>query len=239
MAVQLVSFYFIRYAIQTTAESTTRDELRVASRVVRRVLDQNVKQLAEATSLFGHDDDFRAALTRRDTTRLLPELHDRAERFGARAMGLLTPEGVLIAGTLREDGVGRAYPFHDLLERAQAQGSASGIRVVNGKLYQIVIGPVLAPVPVAWATMSFVIDDAVARDLRFLTSADVSFLQVVEGVTYVRASSLAAAQRGQLAAAGASLSRVRHGATLEIGQDDYAVFSDLVDDSGALPIYAV
>jgi len=240
MAVQLVSFYFIRYAIQTTAESTMRDELRVASRVVRRVLDQNVKQLAEATSAFGHDDAFRDALLRRDTTRLLPELRERARRFGASAMGLLTPEGVVIAGTLVEEGVGRPYPFADLFERAQVQGSASGIRVVNGKLYQIVMGPVLAPQPVAWATMGFLIDDNVARDLRYLTSVDVSFLQVVEGKTYVRASSLNPAQRNALAsAAGPSLAHVRHGATIEIGGEDYAVLSDLVDDSGALPIHAV
>src|SRR3954447_3972 len=87
MAVQLASFYFIRYAIEDTAERQMREELRVAARVVRRVLDQNVQQLAEATSLLGHDPAFAKALASRDPKALLPELRERAARFGARAMG--------------------------------------------------------------------------------------------------------------------------------------------------------
>ena len=41
MGVQLASFYFIRYAIERTAQDTLRNELRVGARVFRRLLDQN------------------------------------------------------------------------------------------------------------------------------------------------------------------------------------------------------
>ena len=40
MAVQLVSFLFIRYAIGHTAQNTMREELRVGSRVLKRILDK-------------------------------------------------------------------------------------------------------------------------------------------------------------------------------------------------------
>jgi adenylate cyclase len=40
MTVQLVSFYFIRYAIEHTAQATMREDLRVGSRVVMRLLDE-------------------------------------------------------------------------------------------------------------------------------------------------------------------------------------------------------
>jgi adenylate cyclase len=39
MAVQLVSFYFIRYAIEHTAQATMREDLRVGSRVVAKLLE--------------------------------------------------------------------------------------------------------------------------------------------------------------------------------------------------------
>ena len=51
MGVQLASFYFIRYAIETTAQGTMRDELRTGAKVFKRLLEQNSQQLVEATSV--------------------------------------------------------------------------------------------------------------------------------------------------------------------------------------------
>ena len=44
MAVQLVSFYFIRYAIEHTAQGTMREELRVGARVFKRLLGRDAAQ---------------------------------------------------------------------------------------------------------------------------------------------------------------------------------------------------
>jgi len=49
MAVQLVTFLAIRYAIEQTAQNSLREEMRVGARVFRRLLDQNSQQLVEAT----------------------------------------------------------------------------------------------------------------------------------------------------------------------------------------------
>ena len=48
--------------------------------------------------------------------------------------------------------------------------------VIGDQLYQLVIVPVMAPVPIAWVAVGFNVDDALAQDLRGLTRLDVSFL---------------------------------------------------------------
>jgi adenylate cyclase len=50
MAVQLVSFYSIRYAIAHTAQSSLRDELRIGSRVLARFIDQRGGAIDEAAA---------------------------------------------------------------------------------------------------------------------------------------------------------------------------------------------
>ena len=45
----------------------------------------------------------------------------------------------------------------------------------EGKLYQLVVVPVLAPEPIAWVGLAFEVDDAVAKDLHQLTGLEVTF----------------------------------------------------------------
>ena len=73
--------------------------------------------------------------------------------------------------------------------------------VLNGELYQLVIVPVLAPLPVAWLAVGFRVDDALARDLRRLTRLQVSFLTRAQGDSWrVQASTLSEAERAALRA---------------------------------------
>ena len=67
MAVQLASFLAIRFAIERTAQDSLREEMRVGSRVFKRLLDQNSQQLVEATSVLTYDFGFREAIASRDS----------------------------------------------------------------------------------------------------------------------------------------------------------------------------
>ena len=49
------------------------------------------------------------------------------------------------------------------------------MEVLDGRAFQLVAVPVLAPLPIGWVVMGFAVDDALARDLRQLTELEVSF----------------------------------------------------------------
>lgn len=47
--------------------------------------------------------------------------------------------------------------------------------MIDGRAYDLVVVPILAPAPIAWLAMGFVIDDRFAARLQSLTSLEVSF----------------------------------------------------------------
>ena len=159
MAVQLASFFFIRYAIEETAQGTLRDELRVGARVFKRLLEQNSQQLVEATSVLTYDFGFREAVATRDRDTILSALRNHAARIKASGMAVIGLDGRIVADTLDESSSGKPYPYPDLVERARQSGRTSGVRIIDGKPFQVVVVPVLAPLPISWVSMSFVIDD--------------------------------------------------------------------------------
>jgi len=119
-------------------------------------------------------------------------------------------------------------------------GKASGVRVIGTKPYQIVVVPVLAPLPIAWVSISFVIGDATARALQRVATSDVSFVQVAGGESRILATTLGSLRRAQLAAAaGQVIATARDGATVRLGEDDYEVLATPLEDTGQVPIYAI
>ncbi len=242
MGVQLVSFYFIRYAIEHTAQTTMREELRTGARVFKHLLDQNSQQLVEATSVLTYDYGFREAIATRDRPTILSALRNHAARIKASAMGVIGLDGIVVADTLQEESAGKPYPFADLIARAAETGRASAIRVVDGKAYQIVVVPVLAPLPIAWVSMSFVIDDASAKELRDLTASEVSFVQPIAGDPRLLATTLPALRREALLAASGRIIndvKARDGIAARIGDTEFEALARPIDDSGGLPIYAI
>src|SRR4051812_12165672 len=73
----------------------------------------------------------------------------------------------------------------------------------EGKLYAVVVVPLLAPEPIAWICLGFRIDDAFATELAGLTKQSVSFLDQKNGAPpwTILASTFDDATRPQLRAA--------------------------------------
>jgi len=240
MVVQLASFYFIRYAIEETAQGTLREELRVGARVFRRLLEQNSQQLVEATSVLTYDFGFREAIATRDRDTILSALRNHAARIKASGMAVIGLDGNIVADTLAESNSGRPYPYPDLVVRARTLGRTSGIRIIDGKPYQVVVVPVLAPLPISWVSMSFVIDDKAAHDLQRLTSSDVTFVRVEGGRAELLATTLPPARRESLlAAANSIIAAGREGMTARLRDEDYEVLATPLEDTGGVRLFAI
>ncbi len=240
MAVQLVSFYFIRYAIEHTAQNTMREELRVGARVFRRILEQNSRQLVGATSVLTYDFGFREAIATRDRPTILSALRNHAARITASGMSVIGLDDIVVADTIDESNAGKPYPFPDLIERAATLGRTAGVRVIEGRSYQIIVVPVLAPLPIAWVSMSFVIDDATARDLQRLATSEVTFVQSIGGEPRILATTLPPSRRGALvSAANRIIATARDGATVRLAGEDYEVLATPLEGTGSLPLYAI
>ncbi|MEO7742342.1 MAG: cache domain-containing protein, partial [Usitatibacter sp.] len=241
IAVQLASFFFIRYAIEQTAQNTLREELRVGSRVFQRLLRQNSQQLVEATSVLTYDFGFREAIATRDRETILSALRNHAARIKASGMAVVGLDGVVVADTLAEANAGTPYAHPDLIERAAQVGRTSAIRVIQTKPYQIVVVPVLAPLPIAWVSMAYIIDDNTARDLQQLSSSDVSFVAIgAGGEPDVLATTVPRSRREALLESMPLIVRDgRDGIAVDVGGEDYEVLATPLEDAANMKLYSV
>jgi adenylate cyclase len=181
MTVQLAAFFSIRYAIERNARNILREELDVGARVFSRLLEQNSQQLAEVAAVLTYDYGFREAVAVQDRDTILSVLRNHSARIKASGMALVDLDKTLVADTTRPELKGTPFGFPELIGSSGEQRRTSSIRIVDGTIYQIVVVPVLAPLPVAWVAMYFVIDNTTANDLRRITNLDVSFVGIRTG----------------------------------------------------------
>ncbi|QJR15772.1 adenylate/guanylate cyclase domain-containing protein [Usitatibacter palustris] len=238
-SVLIVNFALIRYTTQQTAQNTLREELRVGARVFKRILETNSEKLVEATSVLTYDFGFREAIATRERETIYSALTNHAARIRASAMAVIGLDGIIVSDTLKPKASGVPYAFPDLINEAAERGRTSSIRLVDGKAYQIIVVPVLAPLPIAWVAMSFVIDDTAARELQRITSSDVTFLEMSGATPGLLASTVPPARRGGLLEKAPSMvANGANGVKERLGDEEYEVLAMRLD-SGKLPIYAL
>lgn len=233
MGVQLASFYFIRYAISETAQSTLREELRLGARVFERLLQQNSRRLVESAAVLTSDFGFRAAVASRDRDTIASALRNHAARINASGVAVVGLDGVVVADTMAQANIGRPYASPGLVALAASVGHASGVRVIDGRPYQAVVVPVLGPLPIAWVSMDFLVDDDAARELQYLSSSEVSFVSIAGPRPRVLATTLPASRRADL---GPQVLRIvregRAGLKVEMGGEEYEALAAALEGGG-------
>lgn len=176
LTVQIGGLVLFAQIGRSSALDDVQARLVTGDRVFSRLLDQRSQQLAQAARVLAADYGFREALLSRDSDTILSALENHGSRIDASLMQLYGMDEQVIARYPDED-VFAITRLPQLIETARGKGAATGFSVVRGKLYQLVLVPVLAPVPVAWVVIGFEIDTPFAEDLKRLTGMEVSFVR--------------------------------------------------------------
>ncbi|MGB8339737.1 MAG: EAL domain-containing protein [Burkholderiales bacterium] len=239
--VQGIAFLLVNAANHQIARQTIQQELEVGERLFKRVLDQNRGQLEQGATLLSSDFAFREAIATNDTGTVLSVLNNHGARIGASVMMLVSLEHLVLADTLLPDSRHQPFKFVRLTKQAEQDGKSSGMVVIANRLYQLVVVPVLAPDPIAWMAMGFLIDDKAAHDLQQLTALDVSFLSKANNQPWLlHASTLAENLRAPLLRE-IPLDKKGHQATvtLHLPETDYEARLTQVEPQGDTPVVAV
>lgn len=213
------AFFIVDAATSREVTATVKDQVHLGVGIVERTLEQNRIRLQQAANVLSSDFGFRDAIASHDTASIDSVLGNHATRIGAHAMMLISLEHKVIADTLRPKERNRTFELPALLSQAEQSGEASALVAVNGRLYQFVIVPVLAPDPIAWTAMGFLVDDAVAKDLSKLSGLEVSFLERSgESLSQLLASTFTGDRRTQLLGAANASSAT----TIDLGDERFA-----------------
>ncbi len=172
--VQVAAFVFVNSANSSNARAKLEEELNVGQRVFARQLEQNAEKLKLSARVLAADFAFREAIATHDTGTIESVLANHGARIGANAMVFVDLDGTVLSDTLRPQSESRPFEYPALITMNRSGASAS-MEVLDGRAFQLVGVPVLAPVPIGWVVMGFAVDDALARDLRQLTELEVTF----------------------------------------------------------------
>lgn len=201
--IQGVTFLSVTTANWRSANRQIENDLIVSGRVFDRFVQDRVDQFILGARLLSGDFAFKQAYASGDRETLFSAVTNlQTNRINADVMLLAdADEYAVIIDTLHPDARDVAFPLPHLIERAEETGKPSAaLETIDGRLYRLVVVPLLAPEPVAWIAVGFLIDDALAADLRDLTLTDVSFMQrSAPGATAVLASTLPQPARSALA----------------------------------------
>jgi diguanylate cyclase (GGDEF)-like protein len=199
LVVQGGGFLLISTAGVGGARKTVTDELATGERVFLRLLDQSAQRLAQGARVLSSDFAFREAISTGDRETIASVLRNHGDRIDAAYMTLIGLDRRVAADTIDSGAEGYPFAFQRLIAQAERDGKAVAMVSVHNAVYQVVVVPVLAPVPIAWVAMGFEVNDTFMQDLRRLTGLDVSFAtRPSSGVWALPASTLPASLRPML-----------------------------------------
>ncbi|MEK6815738.1 MAG: adenylate/guanylate cyclase domain-containing protein [Nitrospirota bacterium] len=199
--VQAAIFISVNAANIRNARRQIDEALEVTASVFERSLRERNARLVGAARLLVRDHGFKPAYASRDHGTILSALENFQGRIGADVVMLVSLDRVLIADTLHKAKIGSELPFPRLFSAADEseRGEAEAVVFLDGRAYQMVVVPLLIPVPDAWICVGFLIDDRLAAELQSVTLSYVSFLKGGrEGEWGVLASTLPAGPRARL-----------------------------------------
>lgn len=166
LLLQGAAFLTVREAIVQNIFDQSRDQLVAANRIFATRIQATVNALAEGAQILASDFGFRTAVATNDKATILSALNNLGARISADRVILVNLDYAITADTGNPDALVTDFPFYDLIDRAEEEDRAESFTVLDGIIYEFVVVPVLAPVPIAWIAIGVEIDREFADDFR-------------------------------------------------------------------------
>jgi diguanylate cyclase (GGDEF)-like protein len=173
-AVLGAALYTVSAANRRNAEREVERQLDVGASVFIRLMDTNRRLLTQAAQAVASDYGFREAVSVLDTETLDSALENSGARIGAALVVLTSLDGHVIAESGSHAAVGTLFPKTAAQRARMTADRGMLVMVDGGKIYQVVTVAVRSPLPVAWITMGFELDENAARALADITGLGVT-----------------------------------------------------------------
>ena len=185
------TFLLVQNAIQRTIFAQARAQLSVTNDIVNRRLAETADILASGTALMASDFGFRQAVATDDRATILSALHNLVDRIKADRVLLVSLDATVLADTKMPDhaapGPGIPFQFGDMIEIADDQGRATATTILDGRIFELVVVPVLAPLPIAWIVVGVESGSAFVGELQSATTVpvEITFAFKADGGSWI------------------------------------------------------
>ncbi|HYE90737.1 MAG TPA: cache domain-containing protein, partial [Terriglobales bacterium] len=189
VVLQVAVFFVVDMVSTRAARAQLESQLALDADIFRELLARRTEQLTIGARVLSGDYALKTVVATADAPTIRTALNSMRLRIGADRMLLVDDKGRVRVDTFDAPLSADASPFPRLVALTEDRDVAASVDVLDGRLHQLVVVPLLAPDPVAWVGLGFVIDDVLASELRRLTAAHVTFLAPRTGGGWVAAAS--------------------------------------------------
>jgi diguanylate cyclase (GGDEF)-like protein len=168
LGAQVASVIAVLVAAADDANNRAYVQMESGIQLFRSVIASREKALTQTVKPLAADGDFKRAIASGNTDRITKELVTRLEWVDADVAALIALDGTIIASA------GSANLQSSSLSKLTKNPRAS--ITINNNTYEMVTVPVEAPGVIAWISIGFVVDDALAEELGSITGLEMTFL---------------------------------------------------------------
>ena len=157
-------------AVTSSARGVVRDELAASGEVYEQIWDSRSDQLRQGAAVLAQDYGFREALATGDEATVTSALDNLRNRQGVDGAMILATDGYLTS-----TGVSPVDAEIDVLwDGLDQAGIEAGVLTLEGRAYQAVAAPIMAPVLIGWVVFVERLDEAQMRNLESLSAIPLS-----------------------------------------------------------------
>jgi diguanylate cyclase (GGDEF)-like protein len=252
---EAITFIAVQNGIVKTIFAQAQDQLLSARGMLEREVREVADDLAQGTTLLASDFGFRQAVATADHNTIASALDNLATRIKADRLMMMTLDGTITTDTgAAADAAAKGnivtigdenarFPFPAMMKTAEREGRAVAIVVMDGRIYQLVVVPILAPNPIAWIGIGLELGNGFAANMHRASTVpvEVSFGFTSDGATWtLPASTLGTEAQRQLATALAAGPPLTAPKTLTLAKDRYVtVMSHIPGPQQGVNAYAI
>lgn len=191
----------IMLAVWLSTDSHVRTQVQrdldVGREVLEQLLDTREQQLLNSAEVLTADFGFKQAVASKDSATIQSALLNHGARINADLMALVSLQGMMVASSSDALKPDHRFPHSSLLDTAVREGRVVDFIALEQDLYQIIVLPVRAPIPVGLAVIGFRLSSDLASELKQVANLDVSFVAHQANTPELRISTLSDAQLDQ------------------------------------------
>jgi diguanylate cyclase (GGDEF)-like protein len=241
-----VTFLLVQNAIRNNIFEQARMQLSATNDIFNRRLADTADSLAGGSALLASDFGFRQAVATDDRATILSALHNLEGRIKADRVLLVSLDADVLAdtGSAATRGADKPFRFADMIDEAEEKGRATATTVLDDRIYELVVVPVLAPLPIAWIVVGVESGDKFVTELQRATTVPVEItfaFQDAAGQWKAPASTLPAGLKSVLLPALGDLQAFTSGpsAIPMEGSDYVTLVAPLIGPKDAAKVYVV
>lgn len=161
----------------TTKENVSdqaKRQLAFSGEVLTRNLYRQREDLIKEVQILSRDFGFTSAIASDDAATIVSALENLSARIEGHHATLIPIESEeVLTSVFGQKAILSQEVLQNLTYDAELNGSASTLAIIGDQIHEIVVVPVLAPIPIAWILLSRPVTHQVARDLKDLLDRDV------------------------------------------------------------------